>query len=172
MNNEDLFLKNVADYLDIELSDFDRKRILGYLEDYKMELVVPKQPQPEVIVRKQIVYRYVDMVDKRVKNREVTPTVNPVEVIDIVSQKSEIPYEKMKGKRRDGDILVARHIAMYLIRKECDRSWRNTGELFDRDHTTAMHAFHHVETMLEIGDSRYIGLLNEVVSDFPQQKTA
>lgn len=34
MNNKEQFLKNVSDYLDIELSEFDGKRILGYLDEY------------------------------------------------------------------------------------------------------------------------------------------
>ena len=34
MNNKDLFFKNLETYLDIELSEFDRKRVGGYVDEY------------------------------------------------------------------------------------------------------------------------------------------
>lgn len=169
MKNKDLFLKNLSDYLDIDLSEFDKKRIEGYLDEYVDGLPKPKELPPITIVKKQIVYRYInDGVSGRTKVRDFEIMVSPQDVISIVSKYADIPIDLILSKRRNSDIVIARHIAIYLIRKECHRTWKITGNYFHKDHTTAIHSFNHVENMLKIGDQRYIKLLNQVVPNLPE----
>jgi hypothetical protein len=168
MESRQVFLKELETYLDIELSEFDGKRILGYLDEYVGSLPEPEQLPPITIVKNQIVYRYIKETDKRVKNKDIELKVAPKDVISIVSKSAGVTIEDMLSKRRDGDVLLARHVAMYLVRKECDRSWKVTGYLFNRDHTTAIHSYHHVENMVETGNQRYIHLLNQVIPNLPE----
>lgn len=154
------FLKQLGGYLDLEFNEFDCKRICGYLDEYRKQLPIPNE-KIRVVTNTKIVYKNIDISGKKSKNNELV--INPSELIDIVTDKSGVSIEQLQGRRRDGDILVARHVAMYLLRKECDSSWRFTGEVFNRDHTTAIHAYRHVNNMVETGNKKYLWLLNEVI---------
>ncbi|NLB48784.1 MAG: chromosomal replication initiator protein DnaA, partial [Erysipelotrichia bacterium] len=57
------------------------------------------------------------------------------------------------GRTRTGQITLARHIAMYLIRTNIDISLSKIGQTFGgRDHTTVMNGVLKVETMLKNDD--------------------
>ena len=47
--------------------------------------------------------------------------------------------DDLTGKSRSRPIATARHVAMYLVRECTGMSLIKIGELFDRDHTTALH---------------------------------
>lgn len=53
-----------------------------------------------------------------------------------VYKKYNIPKEEVVGKKRNKEIAVARHVAIYLIREITEISLPNIGKLFDRDHST------------------------------------
>lgn len=168
MTKEDNFIKQLEVYLDLEFSEYDKGRLLGYLQEYVDDLPNGEIQPVKIVTQTQVVYRYINLNDKRVKDKEVIIYPKPQAVIDIVVFKSGVSLEYLMGKRRDGDILVARHIAMYLMRKECDITWRQIGEYFNRDHTTAIHAFSHVEDMLQSENKKYTSLLNQTLQDIPQ----
>ncbi len=51
-----------------------------------------------------------------------------------------ISKEELLGSKRNKDIAMARHVAIYLIRNVTEMSFPNIGKLFGRDHTTAMNS--------------------------------
>ena len=55
-----------------------------------------------------------------------------------VFKKYNIPKEEVVGKKRNKEIAVARHVAVYLIRDITEMSLPNIGKIFERDHSTAM----------------------------------
>ena len=58
------------------------------------------------------------------------------------------------GKVRTGQIALARHIAMYLIRINIDVPLTKIGNVFGgRDHTTVMNGIEKVENMLKTDES-------------------
>jgi len=59
-------------------------------------------------------------------------------VFSAVFKKYNIPKEEVIGKKRNKEIVRARHIAVYLIREITEMSYPNIGKLFDRDHATVM----------------------------------
>lgn len=62
-------------------------------------------------------------------------------VISIVSKAFGVKTSDICGKGRKKEIVVARHVAAYLLRKELDMPLQKVGKLLgDRDHTTIMHA--------------------------------
>ena len=63
MNNEDLFIKNVADYLNIDLNEFDKKRVLEYLNEYVVSLPKVEDAPVKVITVPKIIYKYVNRKD-------------------------------------------------------------------------------------------------------------
>lgn len=168
MSKEDNFLANLEAYLDLSLNDFDKTRILGYLKEYVGSLPLPPEPPPIVIYKNKITYKTVDTSERRVKNRDIVFSITPMEIIALVEDKTGVSYHDMQGRSRQGITLIARHIAMYLIRKECDRAWKAIGDLFNKDHTTVIHAYHHVADMLVTGHSWYCALMNEITPNIPQ----
>lgn len=77
--------------------------------------------------------------------------MNAQEIIQKVCQFWNVTEEQLKHKTRKREIVIPRHVSMYLIKEYCDSSLISIGELFGgRDHTTVIHA---VQTVKDIQDS-------------------
>ena len=61
MDNKDLLLKNLSDYLQIELSDYDKERVMGYVGEYNKDI------PPVIIYRDKVIYKTIVEVDKPLK---------------------------------------------------------------------------------------------------------
>lgn len=73
----------------------------------------------------------------------------PPEVIDRVADFFSLKPAAIRGKRRTKDLVQARHLAMYLLRKELEVSLKEIGRFFGgRDHTTVMHAVDKIHNLL------------------------
>jgi len=165
MNNKDLFLKDLSDYLDIELSEFDCKRIGGYLDEYVGAL--PEQ-NPQVITKIKTVYKYVgeDLKDKLEVDANVV-LAKPSEILELVEQYTGVSYNSISGTNRKSEVIVARHTAMYFINKVCHLPLNATGKIFNKDHTSVLNAVKNVRNMIEGGDVRYISLFEFVSGKLP-----
>ena len=61
----------------------------------------------------------------------------------------DITIEDIAGKRRTRDIVIPRQVAMYILREELGLSFPQiAGHLGGRDHTTIMHGFSKITTMV------------------------
>ena len=67
-------------------------------------------------------------------------TIDPREIIYNVATKHHLMIEDLTGHSRRSHIVKARHTAMYEIRKQCELSLGSIGDLFNKDHTTVLHA--------------------------------
>ncbi|HZA60065.1 MAG TPA: chromosomal replication initiator protein DnaA, partial [Actinomycetota bacterium] len=63
--------------------------------------------------------------------------------------------EDLYSKSRSRPLTNARHIAMYLLRELTGLSLIKIGELFDRDHTTALHGIKRIEGLMPARDVTY-----------------
>lgn len=70
----------------------------------------------------------------------------------MVSEYYAIEIEDMVGRKRDRDIVTARHVSMWLLRKYTVNSLKKIGLLFNRDHTSTIHAVKHIDELLETDD--------------------
>ena len=66
--------------------------------------------------------------------------ISPDEIIQTVSNFFNYSISDLKGKRRNKPLVLARHVAMWLIRKRTNLSFPQIGMVFDRDHATVQHA--------------------------------
>lgn len=65
---------------------------------------------------------------------------------------------QLKGPRRDTPLVRARHIAMYLLKKELGLSFVEIGNLIGgRDHTTIMHGVGKIESLLSLKNDKWVG---------------
>ena len=174
MTSQEIFLKNIADYFQLDLTDFDKKRICGYLDEYVGNL--PEQ-KPQTITKIKTVYKYLsdDLKEKLKEGTDEVILVKPSEIIQIVSNITGISYKKMAAKDRHLDIIIARHTAMYFVNKICHETLVGTGVLFNRDHTSVINAVRNVRNMMEGDNSKYIALFEAVtskISTYAVKKTA
>ena len=62
------------------------------------------------------------------------------------------------SKTRRADVVVPRHMAMYLLRTKMGLSFPSIGKQFgDRDHTTIIHACNKIAAMSEKNQRKYCG---------------
>jgi len=59
------------------------------------------------------------------------------------------------SKNRSRPLTTARHVAMYLLREFTGQSLIKIGEIFDRDHTTALHGIKKIEQNMRARDTTY-----------------
>lgn len=83
-------------------------------------------------------------------------------ILEIVSNASGQPMEKIIGQDRYRPILIARQIYIYFLRKKLKMTYQHIGKILDRDHTTIIHSVSKVDELLEVGDEPMTTLYDQV----------
>ena len=82
--------------------------------------------------------------------KNVAAQLSEQKIINVVADYYNLAPSQLIGKVRTGQIALARHIAMYLIRINLDIPLTKVGNTFGgRDHTTVMNGIAKVESMLK-----------------------
>ncbi len=81
-----------------------------------------------------------------------------------VSIKYKIPTEEIKSRKQTSNVVNARHVCIYLIRTLTDLTLSQIGQLFSRDHTTAMSSLRKIENRIS-SDTSFEAEINELISD-------
>ncbi len=83
--------------------------------------------------------------------RGIMNTINEQRIIDVVADYYKLTPSQLTGRVRTGQIALARHIAMYLIRNIItDVSLKRIGDMFGgKDHTTVINGVQRVEKALK-----------------------
>jgi chromosomal replication initiator protein len=63
----------------------------------------------------------------------------PMSILTAVARYFGVKSDDLKGKARNKQIVLPRHIAMYLLREDGHLSTPEVGRLLNRDHTTVLH---------------------------------
>lgn len=85
---------------------------------------------------------------------DLAETVNETVIINTVSQKYGVEVDAILGKKKTKEITLARHVAVYLIRKMTDLSLPDIGKIFNRDHTTIMNSVDRIKSEVEDSPDR------------------
>lgn len=76
--------------------------------------------------------------------------VRPIKVISTVAKFFDYRNKDLLGTSRKADLVVARHIAMFLLRDSLNIQLEKVGEIMGgRDHTTVMHAVEKVKSEVD-----------------------
>ncbi len=74
-------------------------------------------------------------------------------VLDAVAARFAVERDDLVGRRRDGRITLARHVAMYLLREDAGMALADVGRILGgRDHSTVLSARRKVAAMVGRGD--------------------
>jgi chromosomal replication initiator protein len=94
-----------------------------------------------------------------------SPEVTIDRIITEISKKYHVSPEDIKGKKRTKDIAMARHVAVYVIRKATDMSLQSIAKIFGRDHTTMMSSIDVVENDMEV-DATFEHEVKSLIREF------
>lgn len=72
------------------------------------------------------------------------PAITPEKIVETVCEHFKLTVKEVNSRKRFKELVYARHIIFYLLRKHTKMSLKSSGELFGRDHTTVIHS---VETL-------------------------
>ena len=110
----------------------------------------------------------VDAVSSLVGGKQLTTQLSEQKIINVVADYYNLTPSQLTGKIRTGQIALARHIAMYLIRNMLDVSLKNIGDLFGgKDHTTVMSGIQKVDKELKTNET-----LKEAVEELQKRLKA
>ena len=76
--------------------------------------------------------------------------VSEQKILSVVSSYYSLSISQITGKIKVGNIVNARHIAIYLMRDLLDLPLKKIGTIFSgRDHTTIMHSIEKIDKLLK-----------------------
>ncbi len=85
-------------------------------------------------------------------------------IFSAVAIKYRVPVDDIKSRKQTANIVGARHVCIYLIRTLTDLTLDKIGQLFGRDHTTAMSSLKKIEKRIST-DASFEAEINELISD-------
>ena len=160
-------IKTKAALLGVQLPD----EITGFIA----ENVTANVRQIEGTLNKILAYRDLlgDKVDEQAvsravqdmlkKSNEYVPTPNAI--IDYICKYYRLEPEALRGQSRGREIVNARQIAMYLIRRMTNLSLVDIGKEFGgRDHTTVLHSLDKVEKQMR-SDPSFAEVVKEITAN-------
>ncbi|MDR0285793.1 MAG: chromosomal replication initiation protein, partial [Propionibacteriaceae bacterium] len=89
--------------------------------------------------------------------------VTAPDIMTITAGYFNLAVTDLTGPTRTANIALARQVAMYLCRDLTELSLPKIGALFDRDHTTVMHAFRKISSMM-LEDRAIFTTVSEITS--------
>ena len=82
--------------------------------------------------------------------KQLSSQISEQKIINVVADYYNLAPSELTGKSRSGQIALARHIAMYLIRNTLDIPLKKIGDMFGgKDHTTVMSGISKVDKELK-----------------------
>ena len=155
---EEEFIQELEGYLDTKFDKYSVSRIRTYLSNYKSSFPSQLMKEPEVIVRDRIVYR--QLRTKDIQHKEViVNNILPNQILNLITTATGLTLKQLTGKDRHVNIVLARHVAMYVIRDVCGETLKQVGQIFNRDHTTVLYSISHVIQMIEVENPAYLKLI-------------
>lgn len=110
----------------------------------------------------------VEAVSSLVGGKQLVKELNEQKVINVVADYYNLTASQLTGKIRTGQIVLARHVAMYLIRNILDVPLKKIGDMFGgKDHTTVMSGISKVDKELKTNQA-----LQEAVEELKKRLKA
>ena len=160
-------IKTKAALLGVQLPD--------EITDYIAENVTANVRQIEGTLNKILAYRDLlgDQVDEQAVSRAVQDMLrksneyipSPSVIISYICKYFNLEEDVIRGQSRSRDIVNARQIAMYLIRRMTGLSLDVIGKEFDgRDHTTVLHSLRKTEKQMQT-DPAFAELVKSITTN-------
>ncbi|MDR0463282.1 MAG: chromosomal replication initiator protein DnaA [Pseudomonadales bacterium] len=111
-----------------------------------------------------------ELLHEETKNRNISLRLNPNEILTAVANHFKLKQTLIKGQKRQKEVVLARHIAMFLFKNELKMSYVEIGKWFGgRDHTSVMHGVQKInqESMINANLDQDISTIKLTISGRP-----
>ena len=148
--------------------------------DYIAENITSNVRQIEGTLNKILAYR--DLLDDQVNEETVSRAIRdmlkksndfaptPSIIVGYICSYFHVDEETLRGQSRSRDVVAARPIAMYLIRRMTSMSLNDIGKEFgDRDHSTILHSLDKVESTMR-SDPAFAEKVKEITTNINSKK--
>lgn len=148
--------------------------------DYIAENITSNVRQIEGTLNKILAYR--DLLDDQVNEETVSRAIRdmlkksndfaptPSIIVGYICSYFHVDEETLRGQSRSRDVVAARQIAMYLIRRMTSMSLNDIGKEFgDRDHSTILHSLDKVESTMR-SDPAFAEKVKEITTNINSKK--
>ena len=115
----------------------------------QIEGVIKKLSAMNVMTGRAVTKDSIDEVISVIDPGNVPVDILINKIISTVSKYYGVSVEELKSKKKTDAVANARHIAVYIIRKLTDKSFKEIGAIFSRDHTTVMSSCDRVATNIK-----------------------
>ena len=169
-------LKKLIEKEDMNVDNFDPAVLYFYADKFNSNVRELEGAFKRLIFHirdfKQIDYVDLDVAIEAVQDitgiKNAADQLSEQKIINTVADYYGLIPSQLTGKTRTGQIALARHVAMYLIRNNIDVPLIKIGSAFGgRDHTTVMNAITKVENMLKTDEG-----LKETIDNLQKQLKA
>ncbi len=128
----------------IEFISYNVKNNVRELEGVLVSLVAQAtltNKEIDLNLAKQVVQSFVTDVNKEI-------TVENIK--ELVSEHFQIPLDKLQGKTRKREVVIARQLSMYLAKNHTSNSLKTIGDQFGgRDHSTVIYSCRTVQDLMD-----------------------
>lgn len=95
------------------------------------------------------------------ENNHNNPLISSV--VSAIVKTTGIEFSKVQSHSRRREIVDARHLFCYFARKESKMSFKEIGDIINRDHASVMHASNKVKNLMEY-DKEFMQKVPEITS--------
>lgn len=105
----------------------------------------------------------IDLVKEVLEKRKtiIKSKMTAESIVKKIAKNFNISVDDIKSQKRQKNVLVPRHISMYLIKNNLMITYDAIGKIFDRDHTTVISAIKKIESQLET-DKEFVKQIEEL----------
>ena len=142
--------------------------------EYIAEQITSNIRQIEGVVKRLTAYREItgDVITRDTVEKSIADVVrtgvympNPDDIIEESAHYYQVSVEDVKGQRRQKNIVMARHVSIYLIRTLTNLSLNDIGEFYEgRDHTTVLASIKKIERAIS-SDPEISGTIRDITSN-------
>ena len=155
-------------------------KLPGDVMDYIAENITSNVRQIEGTLNKILAYR--DLLDDQVNEETVSRAIRdmlkksndfaptPKTIISYICSYCGVDEATLRGQSRGREVVAARQIAIYLIRRMSGMSLNDIGKEFgDRDHSTILHSLEKVEKQMR-SDPAFAEKVKEITTNINSKK--
>lgn len=144
-------IKKKSDSMNLPISNDMVEYIAGRLHENirQIEGVIKKLSAMHVISGREVTQASVDEVISVIDPGNIPIDILINKIISTVSTYYGVTVDEIKSNKRTDAVANARHIAIYIIRRLTDKSYKEIGAIFGRDHSTVMSSCDRVETNIK-----------------------
>lgn len=128
-------------HVDCRLSNVEIGELFG-LSRERVRMILATSPKHQIDAQPILdgIYRARDGKETPTTITAVGHTLTADAILDVVAEYYSVSRDDLLADSRKVNVVVPRHVAMFLIREELQLSYPEIGAIFNRDHTTILAA--------------------------------